>query len=153
MKITGSVDKGGTNKQYAKFRPLQDDVFLFAKIWDATLVMDPNPDPAVSNYIWRYEISPAEMTWTGIGAIPSTAYKQSISGVPTPLWFAFSISELGNPTGNYSYGNDPANFPTGIVPVRIPDGTPVLCRAMRNAHNGQTFYLIINTQAITGACS
>lgn len=133
----------------------KDDEFLIAKIVSATLVMDPDPDPANSKYIWRYEVTPATVSWEGFGFLPSTAPRSvdPVTSDPGPLYPAFSISELGNVLGAYvSYGVDTSLIPPGPEPVRIPDNTPVICRAMRNYFDGQAFYLIINTQAISGEC-
>jgi len=141
---------------YRRKSPYKDDPFLFAKVVDATLVMDPDPDEANSKYIWRYEVSPAKMIWAGLGNLPSTDYRQldPVTSAPTPTYYAFSISELGNVLSTFvAYGVDTGVIPAGPEPVRIPDDTPVLCRAMRNYETGEVFYLIINTQAISGACA
>lgn len=127
---------------------------LFALVVDAELVMYPDPDPAVSNYVWRYKVTPAKMTWTGFGTIPTVVAKDTSfipPALPQPNYDAFSISELSNTTGNYSYGVTAVQIPAGLAPVRIPDGTPVMCFAHKKI-DGSFHYIIINTQAITGIC-
>ena len=65
---------------------------------------------------------------------------------------AISISELSNGvSGRYSYGVNPANLVGTFTPVAIPNGTFVLITPMRQL-NGNLRWLIINTQAIDGAC-
>ena len=66
---------------------------------------------------------------------------------------AISISELSNDaTGDYSYGVDPTNLPGTFDAVAIPTGTFVLIVPYRDT-TGALVWLIINTQAIDGACS
>jgi hypothetical protein len=65
---------------------------------------------------------------------------------------ALSISELSNGvSGRYSYGVNPANLVGTFAPVAIPVGTFVLITPMRQL-NGTLRWIIINTQAIDGAC-
>jgi hypothetical protein len=121
-------------------------------VTDAALVDNTSADPAVSKYIWRYQVTPAKITWAGLGNIPAAASRHTAGGA-APNFPAFSISELGNTANVYSYGVPNAHLQTGIVPVRIPNGTPVLCWVpFRLGNNGNQHYLIINTQAITGIC-
>lgn len=132
----------------------RDPDVVLCKVWDSTLVVNSNPDPSASKYVWRYRVSPAKISFTGLGVIPSTAFLDHPTPAdPQPLYYAFSASELGNTQNLYSYGQDPANFPAGIVPIKIPDLTPVVCLAQQiDNTNGDFIYIIINTQAIGGPC-
>lgn len=119
------------------------------RVQSATLVN--GATPAASRYIWRYKLTPANVSWNGLGNFPTIGVRDS-SGTP-PEFDAFSISELSNAT-YYSYGVSQTHLPTGIVPVQIPTGTLVLAWCpWRLQNNGQQHFLIINTQAITGNCS
>lgn len=137
-----------TTKQ--NYQMYENSNMLFAKVYSAELV---SSTAAMSKYIWKYQVCPANLTWAGTGFLPETDYRVNTSP-PAPLYDAFSISELGNnPTNVYSYGVPAADLPAGVLPVRIPDGTPVVCIAQRLVNTGQMFYLIINAQAITGECT
>lgn len=117
---------------------------------EATLVKDPDVSENNSNYIWKYLVKHAWFDWAGHPNFPSITQRYA------QTFDAFSISELGNlgttPNRKYSYGIPETDLPTGIVPKKIPLGTPVLCWHIRNHSAGKHFYLIINTQAISGAC-
>lgn len=122
-------------------------------ISSAVLVNNASSDPALSKYIWKYQVTPAKITWGGLGTIPAAAARHTGGGSP-PDFPAFSISELGNVGNVFSYGVPLSHLQAGIVPVRIPDGTPVLCWVpFRLGNTGEQNYLIINTQAITGICT
>jgi hypothetical protein len=65
----------------------------------------------------------------------------------------YSISELSNtatPT-HYSYGVPSGDLPVGYAPKPIHIGCYVLLTPARFTHGAQ-FWLIINTQAISGTC-
>lgn len=138
------------------FHYYSDDPFIFAQVKGASLASYPNADQTTNKYVWHYKIIPAGISWQGFTAggaglpLPQIVSKGG-TGYTGPYLPAMSISELGNANGYYSYGIDPANLPDGFVPVQIPIDTPVFCWAMRQL-NGSGFYLIINTQAIDGAC-
>ena len=124
------------------------DEFLFAIVTDAVLVMSPDTNPANSKYIWKYKVKPAKFIWAGLGNLPQTAEK-TIGG---PEYDAFSISEIGNVNANtYSYGVPLTDLPAGIRPTAIPLLRPVFCWGHKR-NDGTFYYLIINTQAITGQC-
>ncbi len=143
-KIAGNTHRVDRRRTIPEAKELE-----LMSITDATLVTN-SGTAASNNYRWRYDVTPAKLTWTGSPAVPTVTARDT-SGTP-PEFSAFSISELGNGT-NYAYGVNNTHLPTGIVPVRIPDGTPVLCWCqMRRYNDGQQMYLIINTQAITGTC-
>jgi hypothetical protein len=103
-------------------------------------------------YRWLYTIRPA--------AIKNATFAPDFSKafiVPnSPQIQAISVSELGNsvnasPNRKYSYGIAESDLVGSIVPVKIPDGTPVIAMPYRT-DSGVARYIIINTQAITGAC-
>jgi hypothetical protein len=145
------LDKQSTHVKQTFNQPNENALQLMI-ITDAALVDNGSVDPAVSKYIWRYQVTPAKITWNGLGNLPVPAARTTAGGAP-PNFAAFSISELGNTANVFSYGVPISDLPTGIVPVRIPNGTPVLCWAsFRLYNNGNQHYLIINTQAITGDC-
>jgi len=103
-----------------------------------------------SRYMWRYKLTPANVSWNGLGNFPTIGVRDT-SGTP-PEFDGFSISEISNST-YYSYGVLNTHLPAGIVPVQIPVGTIVLCWCpWRLQNTGQQYFLIINTQAITGTC-
>lgn len=64
---------------------------------------------------------------------------------------AVSLSEVSNSTAYYSYGVPKTDLPTGFTAKAIPDGTAVVMRNNRMS-TGTFVYLILNTQAISGAC-
>lgn len=92
---------------------------------------------------WEYTIVPASMDETDL----STAVKNN-----DKQYLAYSISELGNTTTTAAYGVELGYLPETIRPVKIPNGTPVVCVPQRSI-NGKFYYLIINTQAISGPCA
>jgi hypothetical protein len=66
---------------------------------------------------------------------------------------ALSVSELSNDlTGYFSYGVDPVNIQGSQSPRPIPVGTFVVCVPHFDS-DGEFIWLIINTQAIDGACT
>ena len=92
---------------------------------------------------WKYTVQPAR-----VGAAPTytPALEVAISAD------ALSVSELSNDaTSRFSYGVDPTNLPGSFDAVQIPVGSYVLC--VPHATAVRSFiYLIVNTQAIDGAC-
>lgn len=92
---------------------------------------------------WEYTIKAAILDETDLSTSLRTNSQEYI---------AYSISELGNTTTTVANGVQIAHLPATIVPVKIPDGTPVICIPQRST-NGVFYYLILNTQAITGPCA
>lgn len=114
----------------------------------ATLFMSPDTNPVTSKYMWIYNVVPAKLTYTGTGAFPTVTIRNASAEIT-----AVSISELGNTNNYYSFGVPVADVPAGFAPVRIPDNTPVVCwKNLRSNNHGKNIYIILNTQAITGAC-
>jgi hypothetical protein len=112
-------------------------------------------------YRWKYQIKPAVMdqtTGAGGGTSVTPGYNKPyvLANAPTTGYDAYSISEMSNynwtGTKYYSYGVPETDLTgTSLLPVRIPDGTFVFA-IIQNMDEGKAYYLIINTQAITGAC-
>lgn len=94
-------------------------------------------------YQFLYSWSEAEL----ISASPYTVAAKSLGVQGT----AVSMSELGNNAGRVAYGVTVANIPAGFAPAPIPAGTPVWIVPWRQ-NNGSLIWLILNTQAIDGAC-
>lgn len=118
------------------------------------IVTDSTPIPNQS-YRWTYTIKPAALHNSAIAPDYKMAYIQN--GAPNSGFPALSVSELGNsvqssPNETYSYGIEEGDLVGTIVPVKIPNGTPVVAMPYKT-DNGIQIYLIINTQAITGSCS
>lgn len=93
---------------------------------------------------WEYQwteaaIGPASSNY------PVAAKSGSISGT------AVSLSELGNGT-YFAFGITAASLPSGWAPVKIPNGTPVWVVPHRGS-DGTLVWVILNTQAIDGACA
>jgi hypothetical protein len=97
-------------------------------------------------YRWTYTWSEAVMT----NATPTGVSVKS----PGLQSTALSISELSNRSGHpfYSYGVGAGGLPGSYVPQPIAIGTYVLLTPMRQ-NDGALRWLIINTQAIDGACT
>jgi hypothetical protein len=107
---------------------------LLAKITASTVL-----DAGFARYTYSWE----EAILTGGAA---TSKSPGLAGT------AISISELSNAlVGKYSYGVDPVNLVGTFAPKAIPNGTFVLITPMRQ-QNGTLRWVIINTQAIDGAC-
>jgi hypothetical protein len=103
-------------------------------------------------YRWLYTIRPAAIKNSTI----SPDFSKAFIVPSSPQIQAISVSELGNsvnasPNRKYSYGIAEGDLVGSIVPVKIPDGTPVVAMPYRT-DSGVARYIIINTQAITGAC-
>lgn len=94
-------------------------------------------------YQWLYTWSEAEL----ISASPYTVAAKATGVQGT----AVSMSELGNNAGRVAYGVTVAGIPAGFAPARIPNATPVWIVPWRQ-NNGTLLWLILNTQAIDGAC-
>lgn len=94
-------------------------------------------------YQWLYNWSEAEL----ISASPYTVAAKATGVQGT----AVSMSELGNNAGRVAYGVTVAGIPAGFAPARIPNATPVWIVPWRQ-NNGTLLWLILNTQAIDGAC-
>jgi hypothetical protein len=116
-----------------------------------------------STYRWKYEIKPAQVDQTagaGGGSATTPGYNRPYirEFAPTTGYEAYSISEMSNDiwaagvTKKYGYGVPATDFAnTSMLPVQIPIGTAVFAVAQR-LDEGRGYYLIINTQAITGNC-
>lgn len=115
--------------------PVQPRPFLLGKIVSGTAIDSPT-------FLYEYEIEEAILDETDKSVDTKTDVITQIG---------YSISELGNASGNYAYGVPSGDLPAGFTPKKIPDGTPVFCVGMR-MNDGTFFYLIINTQAISGEC-
>ena len=140
-----------TNARHNKSRDLMDDSqLMFCKVVSSVLWSDPSVDQNAADYMWVYQVRMAHLNWTGIPNQPTISERSSAE------FTAFSISELGNigttPNRNYSFGVPETDLPVGVVPKKIPNGTPVICSYIRSANHGQSYFLIINTQAISGPC-
>jgi hypothetical protein len=99
---------------------------------------------AAGDWRWRYAFDSID-----IGDAPN--YEPTVKTYPTSD-YAISISELGNSATNAAFGVDPSGLPTGFEPRQIPIGTPVWVVPYRNTE-GTLVWLILNTQAIDGACT
>lgn len=121
---------------------------------------------AIANqtYRWKYQIKPAILDQTtGAGSAgppvrPGYNIPYIIDNAPTTGWEAYSISEMSNDiwgagaTKKYAYGVPATDFQnTNLLPVQIPIGTAVFAVAQK-MDEGKGYFLIINTQAITGSC-
>jgi len=97
----------------------------------------------IANFRWTYTWSEAQIT----GTTPAT----STTGLTSQS--ALSVSELSNtatPT-SYSYGVPSGDLLGSFEPKPIPVGTYVSVSAHRGT-DGSFMWLIMNTQAISGAC-
>jgi hypothetical protein len=119
---------------------------------------------ANQNYRWKYEIKPAildQTTGAGTAGPPPRPGRNTpyvIDTAPTTGWEAYSISEMSNNiwgtgvTRKYAYGVVETDFSnTNLLPVQIPIGTAVFAVAAK-MDEGKGYFIIINTQAITGSC-
>lgn len=98
---------------------------------------------AASLYRWEYDVKYANVSGTSPFNTSTKTNSQTMK--------ALSVSELGNDANIFSYGVPLADIPAGFTPKRIPNGTPVWCVPWRKI-DGTFFWLIINTQAISGTC-
>ena len=94
------------------------------------------------SYRYIYDISEVS-----ISPSPTYATGTKSGGITAK---AISVSEIGN-SPTYSYGVIGSHIPSGFTPVPIPIGKAVWCVPYRTS-DGAELYLIINTQAIDGAC-
>jgi hypothetical protein len=84
-----------------------------------------------------------------VSAAPTYAPTQSVN---LPQYFGLSVSELSNAGPTYSYGITAGNVPAGFTAVAIP--TNSYCAAFPHyTTEGDVVFLIVNTQAIDGACN
>lgn len=93
-------------------------------------------------YQFLYTWAEAEL----VSAAPYTVQAKAAGMVGT----AVSMSELSN-GARVAYGVTVASLPAGYQPVQIPNGTACWLVPWRQ-NNGALLWLIINTQAIDGAC-
>ncbi len=121
------------------------DIGIFI-ILSSTLVK--GSDLALAHYTWKYTLTPARVSWTGIGNQPTVAVRTSSD----EAYNAFSISELNNYNGYYSGGVELIDLPTPIKPRNLPNGTMVAAFPIRLYNTGELFYMILGNQAITGNC-
>jgi hypothetical protein len=107
-----------------------------------------NSAPIAGEYgRWLYECVEA---WV----LASPSYKHGIRANGRTFVNCLSVSELGNtvrPTF-LSYGVQSVNLLGSFVPVKIPNGTPVVLSPHRTI-GGNLVWLIVNTQAIDGTCT
>jgi hypothetical protein len=98
---------------------------------------------AISNYRWTYTWDEAQIS----GTTPSVR----TDGLTSQT--ALSMSELSNgaPPTTYAYGVPSTDLTGTFVPKQIPVGAYVPLFAFRKA-DGSLLWLIINVQAISGAC-
>lgn len=92
---------------------------------------------------WVYTLRRARVGVSPGYTASSTANAQQETGL--------SVSELSNASATVSYGVTKTNIPTGFDAVAIPTGTLVVAVPHRIS-DGTLVWLIINTQAIDGAC-
>ena len=99
-----------------------------------------------SSYRWLYKLQPAR-----VGNTPS--YDPEPITTELDTYDGLSMSELSNdvPGLRCAYGVTISNLPTGIVPVKIPSESFVLAMSTKTL-DGKQIYLIVNTQAVDGAC-
>lgn len=100
---------------------------------------------SATNFRWKYTLRRAQVGVAGSYVPALTADTQTETGL--------SVSELSNATGFgwVSYGITRTLIPAGFAPVAIPNGTYVMTVPHRIS-DGTLVWLIINTQAIDGAC-
>lgn len=98
----------------------------------------------IATTINRYLYTWVEATFAGTAPYAPAVKTGGMSGQ------ALSVSELSN-GATVSYGVTYANIPPGFAPVAIPTNTYVWIVPARAA-NGTELYLIVNAQAIDGAC-
>lgn len=110
---------------------------ILAKVTDATEIT------TGSYRRWLYTIVEATIGTT-TNYIPTNSANEG-------AYYALSASELSNPGTYYSYGVQKANVPAGFDAVRIPTNTYVVAMKWWR-QDGTSIYIIINTQAIDGAC-
>lgn len=127
---------------------LEPEELILCKVVSASLITGTGDDFS-NDYMWLYYVAPITVSYTP-NNFPTIAQRSN-----DVQWEAFSISELGNigSSSTVSYGVPLTDIPAGFEPVRIPNGTPVICCRFRTINHGQVIYLIINTQAITGVCA
>ena len=99
---------------------------------------------AIATTVNRYLYSWVEASFAGTAPYAPSVKANGMAGN------ALSVSELSNGT-TVSYGVLYANIGAGFAPVAIPTNTYVWIVPFRAA-NGAELYLIVNTQAIDGAC-
>lgn len=109
-----------------------------ARITNATLIAGTN-----ARYLYAWE----EATFSGTAPYTPSVKAGGMTGN------AISVSELGNsaPPTFYAYGVPSGDLPGTFGPKAIPVGTPVWIAPYR-ASDGAEIYVIVNTQAISGAC-
>lgn len=110
---------------------------ILAKVTDATEIIGSGTKR------WLYTIREATIGTT-TGYVPTTSANEG-------AYFALSASELTNAGNYYSYGVLKTNLPAGFDAVRIPTNTYVVAMKWWRS-DGSSIYIIINTQAIDGAC-
>lgn len=122
----------------------------------AARTVDPYPVPSgwlakitgstlITGTTARYKYTWVEATFGGTTPYTPTVKTGGISGD------ALSVSELSNGS-KVSYGVTVASIPAGFSPVAIPTNAYVWIVPFR-ASDGSEMYLIVNTQAIDGACA
>ena len=94
---------------------------------------------------WLYSVVKQTVQTSAASYVPTAA-------ADTIVYSALSVSELSNGVNPYSYGVTKANIPAGFAAVKIPTGTWVWCVPHRMT-DGTFIWLIVNTQAIDGACT
>jgi hypothetical protein len=97
---------------------------------------------SAGNYQWQYTVKLAELDGTTF----------TVSALPnSPTYTAYSISEMTNNATTVAWGVVRAHLPAGVNPVKIPNNDAVAMMAQKKA-DGTFYYLILNSQAITGPC-
>jgi hypothetical protein len=114
---------------------METSPFTLMKIKTSTVASSPK-------FIWKYTLTTA--IWDSVTF--TTGEKQV-----DLEWDGYSISEMGNTSTVVAFGVPLADLPANVEPVKIPDGVIVLCYGQLDS-TGKFFYVILNTQAITGTC-
>ena len=84
-----------------------------------------------------------------VAAPPTYSPTQSVNA---PTYTGLSVSELSNAGPTYAYGITAGNVPAGFNAVAIPNDS--YCAAFPHySTTGDVVFLIVNTQAIDGACT
>lgn len=108
--------------------------------WPAMIVSSTLIPATTARYLYQW----TECQFAGTAPYAPSVKTNGMTGQ------ALSISELGN-GATVAYGVTFATIGAGFSPVKIPDNTPVWIVPARAA-NGASIYLIVNAQAIDGAC-
>lgn len=135
------INKNDTNRRGNR-KNTQESSFIKPQEFGMFIITD-TVIKLAGTYRYKYTMKRAQLADASPYAVTAKSETQTHTG--------YSISEMTNATGKYAYGVPTTALIGTYLPIVIPVGTAVFA-VSQYTDTGTQYWLIINTQAITGDC-